>query len=207
MQENRYVCRNVKTNGMPTADDPLWDLAPTAWLMDTQTGQVPFLATELRLIRDDVVRMLYVRFSGEDDEVQSTFRLHDAPVYRADVMELFIADTNDLTHYKELEVTPYDVHFDGIIRFTGDGVRTLNMDYDITGWETNTKVGGNRLASVWALPYSAFDAPPKAGASWRMNAFRIDHHSARGISLMAWQPTMQPTFHVPEVFGFLDFVD
>lgn len=207
MQENRYPCPNAATNGVPKANDPIWDKAPAAPLVENQTGTTPFLATELRLIRDDQAKMLYVRFSGEDDEVHSTYRLHDAPVYRGDVMELFIADTNDLAHYKELEVTPYDVHFDGVIRFAPDGTRDLNMDYDIAGWKTHTALGGNRLVSVWALPYGAFDVPPATGVSWRFNAFRIDHHSSRGMSLMAWQPTMQPTFHVPDVFGFLDFVD
>ncbi len=206
MADNRYICRNVSLNGMPAADDPVWEDAPAAWLKNSQTGQVPFLATELRFLCDDKAQMLYVRFAGEDDEVKSTFRLHDSPVYRADVMELFIADTNDLNRYIELEVTPYDVRFDGIIQFTDEG-RTLNMDYDIAGWKTKTLTGGHRLISVWALPYAAFEAPPKAGYSWRINAFRIDHHSSRGMSLMAWQPTMQPTFHVPDGFGTLEFVE
>ncbi len=205
MLDNRYPCHNMTLAAMPQADDAVWDKAPAVQLRETQTGEEPFLSTELRLLRDDQARMLYVRFSGQDDEVHSNYRLHDSPIYRQDVMELFIADTNDLTYYKELECTPYDVHFDGTID-KRDGGQVLNMDYDIAGWKTRTHIDNNRLISVWALPYDAFDQEPKAGTHWRFNAFRIDHHSTRGMSLQAWQPTMQPTFHVPSVFGYLDFV-
>lgn len=207
MKDKRYACRNVRLAGMPKADDPVWEQAPAASFLETGTGASPFLATEMRLLRDDDAQRLYVRFLGEDDEVLSRFRLHDAPIYREDVLELFIADTNDLARYKELECSPYDVHFDGTIEILADGGRALDMDYDIPGWVSRSHMEGSRLTSVWALPYAAFDVPPASGVSWRFNAFRVDHHSARGASFQAWQPTMSSTFHVPQAFGRLDFVD
>lgn len=206
-QAERYSCVNISVDDMPRGDDAVWDAAPPVHLSDTQTGETPFLLTELRIMRCDTQEKLLVRFSGEDDEVLSIFRLHDAPLYRQDVFELFIADTDDLYAYKELESSPYDIHFDGTIIYREPGKVLLNLDWDIKGWQSKTVLGSNRTTAVWSLPYSAFATRPKAGSSWRFNAFRVDHHSTRGISLQAWQPTLQPTFHVPDRFGYLDFVD
>ena len=136
----------------------------------------------------------------------SSFKLLDEPLYREDVFELFLAEEDDLQRYKELEVSPWDVHFDGQISYLADGSRRLNCSWDILGWKTDTKYEKhkNRLTSLWTLPYTAFAFQPSPGKPWRFNAFRIDR-SVRGVSLQAWQETGQANFHVPERFGYLDF--
>lgn len=205
--KNHILCRNMACSGLPDAGHAVWAKAERYPFVDVVSGEAPFLETTVSVIRCDEEAALYLRYEGRDDEVHTSFRLHDEPLYREDVFEAFIADQNDLTTYKELEVSPYDVRFDGLIRYDKDGRRNLLMGYDVHGWVTQTVFDRERgsITSVWKIPYTAFDAPPSAGASWRVNFFRIDH-SVRGMALQAWQKTGLPTFHVPERFGYLDFV-
>lgn len=207
VKDNHLQCRNILCEGFPDADSPLWKKADRFFLQDVVTGEKPFLSTEFSAFRCDVSQIIYFLFAGEDDAVQSVFRLRDEPIYREDVFEVFIADENDLSNYKELEVSPHDVLFDGLISYGSDGERRLNMAYDIRDWKTQTTYyeEKHRITSVWAVPYAAFSTPPQNGTSWRINAFRIDH-SIRGISLQAWQKTGEPNFHVPSAFGYLDFI-
>lgn len=205
-EKNRYLCLNLSMPVMPQAQDPVWDQAAQVFLSDTESAETPFLLTELRLLRDDAQQALFVRFKGQDDEVVSTFRRHDECLFEQDVFELFIAEHETLSSYKEIEVSPYDRHFTGLISFRSPDDFTLNMDWDIPDFITQTDLlrAQNLTFSVWRIPYRAFEVMPKTGQSFRFNAFRIDH-SRRERSLQAWQPSGVPNFHVPERFGFLDF--
>ncbi len=202
----RYPCHNLSLQTPPGHDDALWEKVPAQSLCDVVTGEVPFLATSFQIFRDDKLELLFVRFQGEDDAIHSSFRLLDEPLYREDVFELFLAEEGGLQRYKELEVSPWDVHFDGQISYLSDGSRHLDCGWDVQTWHSDTRHDKrkNRLTSLWTLPYAAFAARPAPGNSWRFNAFRIDH-SVRGISLQAWQETGEANFHVPDRFGYLDF--
>ena len=205
--DNKHmICRNLACSGFPDAGHAVWEKVEKYSFVDVVTGEVPFLSTTLSVFRLDDEQALYLRFQGQDDSICSTFRLHDEPLYREDVFEAFIADEGDLTNYIELEVSPYDVHFDGMIRYDAQGERKLSMGYDIVGWKTQTVYDRTKqvIISVWKIPYTAFRVPPAAGVCWRVNFFRIDH-SERGEALSAYQKTGMPSFHVPEHFGYLDF--
>ena len=208
MSENvRYTCYPVTLKGMPAADDAVWDKAPAGELLEVESGRRPFLYTEFRILRDDSAGMLYVRFVAEDDCLHSTYRMDDEPLYTQDVFELFLSETGALSDYREIEVSPFDVIFTGNIHYIPQGERVLNMDWDIPGMKTLTRHdrAANRTEAVWQLPYAAFATAPRAGDAWRINVFRVDH-SPRGIELQAWQATGARNFHVPERFGWLDFI-
>lgn len=206
MNHTRYACHNLSLPSFPQPQDPCWETAPVAALQEVESGQRPFLYTELRLLRDDAQGALFVRFVGEDDGIRSTYRLHDETLYTQDVFELFLADSDGLDHYKEIQVSPWDLTFTGTIDYPGDGRRLLDMRWDIPGMRTRTRYNreAHQTVSIWKLPYAAFAKAPAPGGSWRFNAFRIDH-SARGEELQAWQHTGARNFHVPERFGWLDF--
>ena len=205
-EDHCYICINTLVPPMPDAGDPLWDKAPKAELHEVVSGRTPFLATEFRLLRDDSQGALFLRFLAEDDEVRSTFRLDDECLYRQDVFELFIADGENEREYWEIEVSPYDLHFTGTVLYEGPGQLKLDMDRDIPGFMTRTVFHRENYltGSVWRIPYAAFHHPPRAGAEWRANLFRIDH-SRRGEELQAWQATGEANFHVPERFGRICF--
>lgn len=208
MQEsqNRYPCINLPLPAFPGALDPAWEQAQDAQLLEVESGLQPFLSTSFRVLRDDAQQALFIRFEAQDDCIRSTYRLHDETLYTQDVFELFVSDGENLYAYKEIEVSPYDLHFTGTISYTKEGTRVLDMGWDIPGFQTHTTFDKqkNQTYSVWKLPYAAFVRPPAPGTSWRVNAFRVDH-SPRGEELQAWQPTGQRNFHVPERFGWLDF--
>ncbi|HHU01745.1 MAG: carbohydrate-binding family 9-like protein [Christensenellales bacterium] len=207
MKDNRLKCENFPFSGFPTADNEKWSKVQQVSLVDVETGERPFLSTNFTTFRSDEQERIFFKFSGEDDVIRSYFRLKDEPIYRADVFELYISDTNDLNNYIELEVSPHNVQFDARITYDKHGKRRLDMSYDIEGWKTRTVFNSKKshITSVWSIPYSAFISPPKAGSYWRFNIFRIDH-SDRGVSYQAWQKTGEINFHVPSAFGYLDFV-
>lgn len=206
-EQDRYLCVNHEVDGIITADHPIWREIKSLSLVDVVSGAEPLFPTGFQMFRSDRNKEFYVLFTAKDDEIRSCFRLHDEPIYRSDVFEMFIADENNLQHYKELEVSPYDVRFDGLIHFPENSKPELDMSWDIQNWKTKTThhPGLQTTMSLWVLPYDAFAALPEKGKSWRFNAFRVDH-SERGIDLQAWRKTGEPNFHVPACFGFLDFV-
>lgn len=207
MAADRYPCINLNLPGLPGAADPAWDSAPPMELSEVESGRRPFLGTEFRLLRDDAARAFYLRIIAEDDLLVSTYRLDDETLYTQDVFELFIADSGTLAHYKEIEVSPYDVRFTGTINWLEDGRRLLDMGWDIPGFQTITRFQAqqHQTVSLWKLPYDGFARAPVPLESWRFNVFRVDH-SARGEELQAWQATGARNFHVPERFGWLDFI-
>ncbi|MDO5022729.1 MAG: carbohydrate-binding family 9-like protein [Eubacteriales bacterium] len=206
MANNIIHCKNIETSKFPAAADKIWSNLESNELVDVQTGDKPFLTTTVRCFRDDTIQKLFFKFVGEDDNVLSYFRFKDEPLYKQDVFELFIADSLDTSKYIELEVSPHNVKFDGLISYSKNGERKLDMSFDILDWETFTVFDKkkSKTTSVWSIPYSAFKNPPKVGDRWRLNAFRIDH-SIRGVSYQAWQKTGEINFHVPEAFGYLHF--
>ena len=203
----RYACLNLMLPELPEAGDSCWEKASPIELCDVQSGRRPFLHTEFRLLRDDSAQAFYLKITAEDDEIRSTFRMHDETLYKQDVFELFLADGGTLRQYKEIEVSPFDVSFTGTITFRSETQRQLNMDWDIPGFITKTRFSRqeNQTLSLWKLPYAAFDQKPTPGNAWRFNVFRVDH-SRRGEELQAWQMTGARNFHVPERFGWLDFI-
>jgi len=45
---------------------------------------------------------------------------------------------------------------------------------------------------------------PKTGSRWRINLYRCDHANK---AFLAWSPTISGSFHAPEKFGVLEFVE
>lgn len=196
-----YQCRHISAPQMPGWQNTCWEKAPQCFLADTVTGGTPFLSTEVRLFRDDGQQALFARFLGEDDEVQATYRLHNECLYRQDVFEIFIGQTENPREYLEIEVSPYDLHFVASVINDGKGIQ-LDLGHDIPGFETRTCLMRQDLktASVWRIPYGIFGKPPFAGGCFYFNAYRIDHHGMRGRSLQALSATGKPDFHVPRAF-------
>jgi hypothetical protein len=125
-----------------------------------------------------------------------------------DVAEAFIgSDFQNIRHYKEFEVSPQ-----------GEWV---DLDIDLTkphhesGWTWNSgftvaaRIDATR--KIWyacmRIPYKAIDTrPARAGNTLRLNLYRSQGPKAQHAAI-AWQPTHQPSFHVPEAFGILELVN
>ncbi len=202
VQDNRYPCKNVGPGRQVRRDDALWAQAPEAFLVDVVSGKEPALLSFFQCLRDDERGLLYLCFEGESKGRHSTFKLHDEPLWKQDVFELFICDEGRLDRYRELQSSPWDLRFDGYICYDEEGRRHLDVSWDAKGWTSETgyfKQPG-KLISLWTIPYEVFDRRPQSGESWRMGVFRV-----AGKELQAWQMTGAANFHVPERFGYLDF--
>ena len=84
-------------------------------------------------------------------------------------------------------------------------------------YAAETVISGDRWMDRLTVPWTAFrdfeqfqtgdglHAPPK---HWRINFYRYLYPAAEGpnFELNAWSPTHNPTFHVPERFGFASLV-
>jgi len=121
-----------------------------------------------------------------------------------DVAEVFIgADFKNIRRYREFEISPQgewvDLDIDRSKTRPEDGW-TWN-----SGFQVSARIDGS--AKIWyaamRIPWAAIDSrPPSVGAEFRINLYRSQgpptNHKA-----IAWQPTMNETFHVPERFGLL----
>ncbi|WP_084080714.1 carbohydrate-binding family 9-like protein [Edaphobacter aggregans] len=182
-----------------------WRSAPVTFLTRDAFGKpLPGLSTEVR--SRWTLTHLYLLFTCPYD----TLRLNPDPVtltktnklWEWDVAEVFLgSDFNNIRRYKEFEVSPQGEWVD------------LDVDLDSpnheegwvwsSGFEVASRIDPSKC--IWygsmRIPFSAIDSRPASpGNMLRINFFRSD---GPGRSLVAWQPTMKPTFHVPEAFGTL----
>jgi len=121
-------------------------------------------------------------------------------LWERDVVEAFIgADPNNLKHYSEYEVAPNGEKLDLMLELPKHDFNwnsgwdaAVQVDKEHHVWRTEMRIPLRSLAST----------KPKAGTRWRINLFRCD--KARNAYL-AWNPTLDKSFHVPERFGWVEF--
>jgi hypothetical protein len=78
-------------------------------------------------------------------------------------------------------------------------------------WESGftSEVSVDRRAKVWhcemRIPLQSLSlTAPKPGTVWRLNLFRADRANR---AFLAFRPTLRGSFHVPDRFGSLEFVE
>jgi hypothetical protein len=121
-----------------------------------------------------------------------------------DVAEVFVgSDFKNIRRYKEFQVSPQGEWVD------------LDIDRDNPkpegGWMWNSgfevKARLDEKNKVWygemRIPFSSIDPrPPANGNELRINFYRIQGPPPNR-KFVAWQPTGQASYHVPEAFGRL----
>jgi len=121
-----------------------------------------------------------------------------------DVAEVFIgSDFENINHYYEFEVSPQgewvdlDIHHDA--PHPADGWMWQS------GMESKARIDeAKKIFYVeMKIPFAAIDKRPPAN----FREFRVNFYRCQGAEpgrvYVAWQPTGQPSFHVPEAFGRL----
>lgn len=124
-----------------------------------------------------------------------------------DVAEVFVGtDFQNIRRYKEFEVSPQgewvDLDIDRDHPLAAGG-RLWN-----SGFASKARIDSDN--QIWyaemRIPIDKIDSRrPAAGLEMRVNLYRIEGGPPNRIYI-AWQPTGQPTFHVPEAFGRLRLV-
>jgi hypothetical protein len=122
-----------------------------------------------------------------------------------DVCEIFIApDPSVPERYFEFEAAPNGEWLDLAIHL---GPRGRETDWHFrSGMRVAARINGDRVTISMRVLWKALGRVPSAGERWRANLFRcVGAGETRGY--VAWQPTHtpEPSFHVPEKFGWLRF--
>ena len=191
-------------------DHPEWQRAPPIQITRKWSGaDAPASRhAEVRIIWTN--DSLVVRFVCRQEEPlivnpnpllnKKTIRLWDG-----DVCEIFIAPDPDKPHrYFEFEASPNGEWVDLAIMLKPSGRQT---DFEFqSGMSAAACVEGSQTTIAMEIPWSGFLPKPKKGDVWRVNLFRCV--GLGDDRYLAWQPTYapEPNFHVPEVFGWLEFL-
>jgi len=183
--------------------DRLVELVPV-FLRDARTGAAPRLKTAVRLgLRG---RALCVRFDGRDDGGVASLTERDDPLWQEDVFEVFLSPEDPSRVYYEFEVNPLGTLFDARVSSPDLSRATMRAEtaWDCEGFAARVTRGPGRWSASLRIPLGELcvGAPPPV---WRANFFRIDRGTVDEYS--AWSPTWAdpPDFHVPELFGVLQF--
>jgi hypothetical protein len=191
-------------------DNPAWRRARAVKIARYWSG-APAPATrqaEARLLWSQAA--LYVRFTAQQGEpliVSAKPRLDQKTMnlWDRDVCELFVApDAAAPERYYEFEVAPTGEWIDLGIHWSPEK-RETDWDYH-SGATFAARTAKDSITLTMRIPWAALGGAPKPGARWRANLFRcIGADPTRGY--LAWQPTLtaEPSFHVPQRFGWLQF--
>ena len=207
-QDYVYSCEERNIEQFPSFFDEVWSDLPEIQLIDTETGHKPRLSTTVKIFWNKVRDSVCFQFYCQDNNIVSTMKNHDDPIYKEDVVEVFISETGSLTSYKEFEVSPANVKFDAAIYNNPDKALQVMTDWHAEGWKTDCYVNleKSQFISVWEIPFKNFSTgTPVKGTEWRINCYRIDRNSAGQDEYTAWSPTGKADFHMPDSFGYLRF--
>ncbi len=217
-----YVCHKVDREIALTGklDDPLWQKAEVARMVQAFDGGKPDVQTEIRILYSDTT--LYIGVHCVDDYAWGTFTERDSEVWTQECVEAFICPSGHGHQYYEINVSPKNCVFDacilnryqsttqpgaikGLWGYTADGLKTMTY---VEG-EVD-KVGGAKFWNAeFAIPLDqlvgAPNVPPKPGDKWRMNMFRIDSPKDGPAQYYSWSPVLVRSFHTPTRFGWLRF--
>ena len=206
----RHISQDFHPNG--ELDEPVWQTAKPV-VMEYSSGDYsarPELATTIRVLwSNDSLYLAYecpftalTVFDPPAFDKERHGNEQGVSLWDRDVVEAFIAgDPRNLRHYSEYEVAPTNEKLDLVLdQGKGDfawrsGFQTaVKVDQNARRWTCEMRIPLKSLAS----------AKPQAGTQWRLNFFRCDRANH---AFLAWSPALTDTFHTPEKFGVLEFVE
>lgn len=164
---------------------------------------------------------LYLAFDAKDPDVFTPYKKHDDPIYESEAVEIFIDADGDQDVYVELQSAPNDVTFDAA--FSGGRRKGMDTSFE-AGHQVKTAIDGTfgdssdedrGFISEWRIPIAALkDIPagePKAGATWKINLFRLERLRAKdrvtASEATAWSAPLSGDFHNLARFGTVTFVE
>ena len=182
------------------ADAAPWPEVPAMPLRETVSGGEPQQKTWIKVAwSPEALRIL---FYVEDTYVWHTMTERDAPLYKEEVVEVFLDPVGDLQTYFEFEVNPVNAVLDLVVR---PGKEELRKDFQwrCGGLQTAVQRSPAGWCAELSIPFASLGAAPHG--NWRANFYRIDRPRETPTEYSAWSPTGRPKFHIPERFGILEF--
>ena len=190
--------------------EPDWQLAQQSPIFEVAEGGPKLVGSaRARLLWDD--HNLYAMVDVEDEDVYSQYKKQDDPLWKEDVVEIFIDADRNRHGYVELQVNPRNAHFDAWFPVTRakeshfewtSGMKSAVQvrgtvdergDHD-KGWSVEIAVP---LADVKGMdPAMKVTIPPAPGDRWRLNVIRVDLPRGQGgVAASSWSPITIRDFH------------
>lgn len=155
--------------------------------------------TKFALLNGD--ECLYAFYVVSDDYINPIRTRYNDKIYNEEVVELFIASKNNIGKYIELEVSPNNTKFCGLIRNNLKGSRKLRLlnrcifssviIKNDKGYIAVLKINKKQLCGHLNI---------RNTGSFSFNAYRIDRPLNLAWELYALNPTNKYNFHMPEFF-------
>jgi hypothetical protein len=207
----------------PTADFPI-DGTGTAeawknveWTpLQKRPGGTHDYATQVKLLYSPTG--LYVLFDGTDRTLSAKLTEDFANLWTEDVFEVFLWPDERHPVYFEYEISPLGYELPILVP---------NLDGKLLGWRPWNYEGGRKVRKAvqivggpaqsgaaiqsWraevCIPYDLLrplqNVPPKPGAQWRANFYRMDYDGGKST---AWDwSRVGPSFHEHQKYGTLVF--
>ena len=193
---------------------PLWQTASSVRIEQTSAdgSARPEMATAVRALWSE--KYLYLAYQcpftkltvftpAQENGKRFGLQKEGASLWDRDVVEAFIGSQRENPRrYAEFEVAPTNERLDLMI---------TNLPEKDFSWNSNFQsvVKVNQKEHEWTcemrVPLEALTkAPPSVGTQWPLNLFRCDRANK---AFLAFCPTLTGSFHAPERFGLLEFVE
>jgi hypothetical protein len=138
-------------------------------------------------------------------------------LWTEDVFEVFLWPDESQTVYFEYEISPLGRELPILVPNFGqqlgwlpwhyEGNRKIKKAISISGGEQKPKASIAGWTAEFFIPYELLkpllNVPPKAGASWRANFYRMDYDDGH-VTGWNWAPVSR-SFHEYQKFGTLVF--
>jgi hypothetical protein len=204
-------------------DDPAWQSAVwTSDFVDIEGADrpPPALRTRAKLLWDST--NLYLAAELQETDVRAEMRDRDDPLFRENAFELFLDPDNDGRNYLELEINALNTVFDLIMdkpyragghsddAFTIEGMKTaIHIDGTLNDPSDHDRAWTIEIAIPWKSIKSLAPraVPPTTGSRWRINLARCEYtRGERGVKFSTWSPHGAVNMHLPDKWGWLEFV-
>lgn len=176
--------------------------------------------TTARLLWDD--EYLYVFVHAEDADVASQYTKNDDPMWKEDIIEIFIDADGNGQGYVELQVNPHNAQFDAWFPKTRrqkshlewsakmksavQVLGTLDQRGDTDqGWSVEIAIP---LAAVKGMDDGMkVSVPPAVGDQWKLNIVRGEKPAKGGLVASSWNPITYADFHALDKMLTVTFGD
>ena len=203
-------------------NDAVWDQASwTSDFVDIEGAAkpTPRFRTRVKMLWDQ--QNLYIAAQLEEPDVKATLTQHDSVIFEDNDFEVFIKPLPETDSYYEFEMNALNTGWDlFLVKPYSVGGRPDNS-WDIPNLRTVVSVQGTLNNSAdkdqgWTLeivyPLNAFQARqnvpvPVPGTQWRLNFSRVEWKAGQPKEdNWVWAPQGVINMHVPDRWGYLNFV-
>jgi len=143
---------------------------------------------------------IYFLFYCEDQKLTATFTEDNKPLFKEDVVEIFLMPDPTIPAYLEYELSPLNYELVLMIinkknKFSGwqpsgyAGKRRVQHATSVQGGEKKSQATIKSWMGELFIPFSLLQplalGTPASGSKWRANFYRIDHD--KGYTTGSWQ--------------------